>query len=62
MEHDMDDMPLGFTLSMVNDIKAMNAFASMTDEERHKIVEEARQVKSKEEVNQLIEKLGNFPL
>lgn len=62
MEHDMDDMPLGFTLSMVNDIKAMNAFASMTDEERHKIVEEARQVKSREEVNQLIEKLGNFPL
>lgn len=62
MNQDMDDMPIGFTMSMVNDVKAMNAFASMSDEERHSIVEEAKKVKSKDEVDLLIEKLGNFPL
>lgn len=62
MDHNMEDMPIGFTLSMVSDIKAMNAFSSMNEEQRKSVLEEARNVKTKEEMNQLIEKLGTFPL
>ena len=62
MEQESDQMPIAFSLSMIEDIHAMNAFAGMTDEQRRDIIDEARSVKSKDEMEQLIEKIGTFPL
>lgn len=61
-ERDVNDVPIGFSMSMMKSIKAMNAYASMDEEQKRAVVEEARQVKSSQEMDQLIEKLGTFPL
>lgn len=61
-ERDVNDVPIGFSMSMMKSIKAMNAYASMNDDQKRAIAEEARNVKSEQEMDQLIEKLGTFPL
>lgn len=61
-EPDVNDVPIGFSMSMMKNIKAMNAYAGMDADQKREIVEEARNVKSEQEMDQLIEKLGNFPL
>jgi translation elongation factor EF-1beta len=62
MEQESDQMPIAFSLSMIENICAMNAFAGMTEEQRRDVINEARNVKSKDEMEQLVEKIGTFPL
>lgn len=52
------NMPMGFTFSMSANEKAMNNFARMNDEERARIIEKARNVSSKHEMEELIQDLG----
>lgn len=52
------NMPMGFTFSMSANEKAMNNFARMNDEERAKVIEKARNVSSKHEMEELIQDLG----
>lgn len=51
-------MPMGFSFSMSANEKAMNHFARMDEEERAKIIERARNVTSKREMERLIRELG----
>ncbi len=52
------NMPMGFTFSMSANEKAMNNFARMNEEERAKVIEKARNVSSKHEMEKLIQDLG----
>lgn len=52
------NMPMGFTFSMSANEKAMNNFARMNEEERAKVIEKARNVSSKHEMEELIQDLG----
>lgn len=52
------NMPMGFTFSMSANEKAMNNFARMNEEERAKVIEKARNVSSKLEMEKLIQDLG----
>lgn len=52
------NMPMGFTFSMSANEKAMNNFARMNEEERAKVIEKARKVSSKHEMEKLIQDLG----
>ncbi|MCH5280067.1 MAG: hypothetical protein J1E61_01260 [Lachnospiraceae bacterium] len=54
-----NNMPLGFTFSMSTNEKAMNNFARMSEEERAEILEQARNIQSKQEMEQLIRNLGD---
>jgi hypothetical protein len=62
MDREMDEVPIGFSLAMIGDIRAMNAFAGMSEDERREVIEEARNVTSKAEMEKLIERLGTFPM
>lgn len=61
-EPDINDMPVGFSMAMIKNVKAMNAFAGMDDEHKRQVIEEARGVQSDQEMDQLIEKIGTLPL
>lgn len=52
------DMPMGFSFSMSANEKALNNFAKMSEEERAQVIEQARNVTSKHEMEQLIHDLG----
>lgn len=54
-----NNMPLGFTFSMSTNERAMNNFARMSEEERAKILDQARNIQSKQEMEQLIRDLGD---
>lgn len=51
-------MPMGFTFSMSTNEKAMNHFARMSEEERAQVIQQARNVSSKKEMERLIQSLG----
>lgn len=53
-----NDMPEGLGFSMAMNVDAMKNFSKMTEEERKRFMEESRQVKSKSEMNQLVNRLG----
>lgn len=52
------NMPMGFSFSMSANEKAMYNFARMNEEERAKVIEKARNVSSKHEMEELIQDLG----
>lgn len=52
-----NDMPEGLGFSMAMNVDAMKNFSKMTEEERKRFMEESRQVKSKSEMNQLVNRL-----
>lgn len=52
------DMPMGFSFSMSANEKALDHFAKMNEEERIRVIEQARNVTSKREMEQLIQRLG----
>ena len=53
-----NDMPEGLGFTMAMNVDAMKNFSKMTEEERKRFMEESRQVKSKSEMNQLVNRLG----
>lgn len=55
---DKEEMPLGLSFGMATNIKATVAFANMSDQERERVVEEARNVNSKAEMEQLVNRIG----
>lgn len=63
LEEDMADMrnevPEGLVLSMAMNEKAMYNFTSMTAEQRDDIIERSRQVKSKQEMERLIDSIAS---
>ena len=54
----MNEIPIGFALSLAMNRDALDVYTKMGDTEREEIVEKSRQVKSKEEMERLVDGLG----
>lgn len=52
------EMPLGLSFRMSANEKALDAYAKMTEEEKEEIIEEARHVRSKKEMQALVERMS----
>lgn len=51
------DMPMGFSFQLGMNPKAMDVYANLNDEEKRQVVEAARNVTTKSEMNQIVEGL-----
>ena len=52
-------LPLGFAMGMAMNQQALDHYGKMTEYEKEKLIAQSRSVKSKEEMDQLIERLGD---
>lgn len=52
-----DGLPLGFAFGMAMSQNAMNHYGKLTEYEKEKLIARSRGVKSKEEMDKLIEEL-----
>lgn len=56
-----DDLPMGLGFSMAMNEKAMCNFAHLSEDEKRQVIEQSRQVKSKAEMAQIVDRLAeNF--
>ena len=53
-----DGLPLGPPFGLAMNEDAMNSFASMTEEEKRQVIEAARGVASKEEMQNLVQNIA----
>lgn len=53
------NLPIGFGLSLAANAKSMETFAAMDDMEKEAVVEKSRQMNTREEMEQFVERLGN---
>ena len=58
MEDFKNKMPEGLGFSMAMNEKAMENFGRMTEEQRNRVIEESRQVSTKYEMNELVDKIA----
>ncbi len=49
-----EEMPLGLGFGLAMNEQAMNSFSSMTEEEKKQVIEAARNVQSKAEMDSLV--------
>lgn len=52
------EMPIGFGLSLAANEKSMEAFSEMSDAQKAATVEKSRQMHSREDMEQFVDKLG----
>lgn len=52
-----DAVPIGFGMALAQNINAMQSFSGMTEAEKEEILNRARDAKSKEEMESLVESL-----
>lgn len=52
------DMPIGFGLSLAMNAKSMEAFAKMNDSEKQATVERSRQMHTKADMENFVNRLG----
>ena len=52
-------LPLGFAMGMAMNEQALDNYGKLTEFEKEKLLAESRNVKSKEEMDQLIQRLGD---
>lgn len=55
---DVKDMPMGLSFRMAMNEKALNTYAEMTLEEKERVIEAARHAQSKEEMQRLVDRMG----
>ncbi len=55
--NELNGIPQGFGMALTRNIKAMNNFSNLNSEEKKKIIELTRSVRSKEEMNRIVNKL-----
>ena len=48
------EIPIGFSMALAKDTRAMNAFSSMSESQRHNVIEAAKNIKSKQEMEQYV--------
>ena len=51
---DNEELPIGFTMSLAQHSDILSRFASLPKQEQERIVDGARQVKSREEMNSYV--------
>lgn len=54
------EMPLGLAFQMAMNEKAMARFSAMNEQEKQDTIERARNVKSKQEMERLVNELGKM--
>ncbi len=54
---DMNGMPQGFGMALLRNSKAMENFSLLNENEKKKLIELSRSVRSKQEMNRLVNKL-----
>ena len=52
-------LPLGLAVGMAMDERAIDHYGKMTEYEKEKVIAESKNVKSKEEMRQLIQKISD---
>ena len=55
---DVKDMPMGLSFRMAMNEKALNTYAEMTPEEKERVIDAARHAQSKEEMQRLLDRMG----
>lgn len=55
-----DGLPLGLGFGLAVNEEAMSSFASMTEEEKRQVIEAARGVSSKEEMQNLVQNIADI--
>lgn len=55
-----NEMPLGLAFQMAMNEKAMARFSAMDEQEKQTVIEQARNVKSKKEMEQLVSGIGKM--
>ena len=55
--NDFSNIPQGLKMPLTKNSKAMDIFSNLNNEEKKKIIELTRSVRSKEEMNRIINKL-----
>lgn len=53
-------LPLGFGMALAQNEPAMKRFEAMTESEKMTVIEQAKQVRSKREMQQLVSRLVSF--
>lgn len=48
------EIPIGFSMALAKDTKAMNAFSTMSESQRHNVIERAKNIKSKQEMEHYV--------
>lgn len=56
-----EELPIGFGLSLAMHEQAMKNFADMDKEQKSQVIEESRNVNSRREMEQLVNRIGNRP-
>ncbi|MEG2368146.1 MAG: hypothetical protein RSB53_08535, partial [Oscillospiraceae bacterium] len=54
-----DAIPLGFGMALAHNAKALDSFAALSHDKRRGIVEAARKVRTKDEMQSFVNKLAN---
>lgn len=57
--YDMNGIPQGLSMALSRNEKAMSSFSRLNENERKKFIELSRSVRSKQEMNRLVNKLEN---
>lgn len=52
-----NDIPQGFGMALSRNEKAMNTFSALTEEEKRRVIDLSRSVRSKAEMSRLVDKL-----
>lgn len=55
---DVKDMPMGLGFRMAMNEKELNTYAEMTLEEKERVIEASRHAQSKEEMQRLVDRMG----
>ena len=52
-----EDMPMGFTMALAQHTEALEHFAKLSDEERQRVIDRAKQMNSKAEMRNYVENI-----
>ena len=52
-----NEIPQGLGMALSRNEKAMNTFSVLSEEEKHRVIDLSRSVRSKSEMNRLVDKL-----
>ncbi|MBQ2061370.1 MAG: hypothetical protein II458_01715 [Oscillospiraceae bacterium] len=55
---EQNNLPVGFGMTLAQNAPALRAFAAMSEEEQQAVLEQTKQVRSKIEMRQLVERLA----
>lgn len=54
-----DSLPMGFAMGLTMDLDAMNRFSNLTEAKKEELLNRARDAKSKDEMQQIIDELSH---